>query len=174
MVLELRAGDEPALVLAQDENRVRVELSTVKAAVAALTDAAADLMGTMDLRYLLGALARIAFSLLCAGVFYFAWMAAFLLATRSQSPALEAFLWLLAPVITAAGFTVGIIIPERIIRPRRGRFLRTFLWPLIGCAIGAGIIYSFGPMLIVFGMFAVGTMSVALREVIILFERAQA
>ena len=41
--LELRAGDDPALVLAQDDNRVRVELSNVKPLVAALTDAAADL-----------------------------------------------------------------------------------------------------------------------------------
>ncbi|HSR31808.1 MAG TPA: hypothetical protein VLY63_14685 [Anaerolineae bacterium] len=128
----------------------------------------------MDLRYLLGALARIAFSLLCAGVFYVAWMAVFLLAAGSQSPALEAILWILAPVITAAGFAVGIIIPERIILPRRSRFLRTFLWPLIGCAIGAGIVYWFGPMLIVFGMFAAGTIGVALREVMILFERTQA
>ena len=43
LALELRAGDEPALVLVQGENRVRVDLAHSKALVAALTDAAADL-----------------------------------------------------------------------------------------------------------------------------------
>jgi hypothetical protein len=43
LALELRAGDDPALVLVQGENRVRVELTQVKALVAALVDAAADL-----------------------------------------------------------------------------------------------------------------------------------
>ena len=43
VALELRAGDDPAVVLAQGEDRVRVELANVKAVVAALTDAAADL-----------------------------------------------------------------------------------------------------------------------------------
>ncbi|MFC2023488.1 hypothetical protein ACFLT5_01985 [Chloroflexota bacterium] len=42
-VLELRAGDKPALVLAQGENRLSVELAQVKAVVAALVDGAADL-----------------------------------------------------------------------------------------------------------------------------------
>jgi hypothetical protein len=41
--LELQAGDDPALVLAQGECRVRVELPHVKVVVAALVDAAADL-----------------------------------------------------------------------------------------------------------------------------------
>jgi hypothetical protein len=40
---ELRGGDVPALVLVQGEDRVRVELAHVKAVVAALADAAADL-----------------------------------------------------------------------------------------------------------------------------------
>ena len=42
-VLELRIGDDPALVLVQGENRVRVKLAHIKILVAALTDAAADL-----------------------------------------------------------------------------------------------------------------------------------
>jgi hypothetical protein len=43
LTLELHAGDDPALVLTQGENQVRVELLHVKPLVAALTDAAADL-----------------------------------------------------------------------------------------------------------------------------------
>lgn len=42
-VLELRAGDEPALVLVQGKNQVKVELAHVKGLVAALVEAAADL-----------------------------------------------------------------------------------------------------------------------------------
>ena len=41
--LEQRAGDDPAPVLAQDENRVGFELASVKGLVTALVDAAADL-----------------------------------------------------------------------------------------------------------------------------------
>jgi hypothetical protein len=41
--LELHGGGDPALVLAQGENRVRVELAQVKSLMAALADAAADL-----------------------------------------------------------------------------------------------------------------------------------
>ena len=42
LVLELLAGDAPALAPAQGESRVRVELAYVKPLVAALADAAAD------------------------------------------------------------------------------------------------------------------------------------
>jgi hypothetical protein len=47
LALELRAGDDPALVLVQGENRVRVDLAHVKALVAALAEAAADLAGVL-------------------------------------------------------------------------------------------------------------------------------
>ncbi len=40
LVLELHAGDTPALILVQGENQIRVDLSNVKRLVAALTDAA--------------------------------------------------------------------------------------------------------------------------------------
>jgi hypothetical protein len=40
--LELRAGDNPALVLIQSEIRVQVEFAHVKGEVAASADAAAD------------------------------------------------------------------------------------------------------------------------------------
>ena len=43
ITLELRAGDNPALILLQGENRVQVGLAHVKGVVAAMADAAADL-----------------------------------------------------------------------------------------------------------------------------------
>jgi len=106
-------------------------------------------MDTLDLR---GALLRLASSLLGAGVFYFAWMAAFFAATRSGSVIAETVLWLLAPVMTAGGFAVGITVAERLGKKGRTSFIRIYVWPLV--------------MLIVFGMFAAGTVSVAVREVV--------
>ena len=83
----------------------------------------------------------------------------------------ETVLWLMAPVATAAGFAAGIVILERVTGKSGTGFRRTLVWPLVGCAIGAGIVYWFGPMLIVFGMFVTGTASVVLREVVIFFRR---
>jgi hypothetical protein len=124
----------------------------------------------VNLKCLWRALAKITLSLLCAGVFYFVWMASFLFTANLHSGVLEAFLWLLAPVITALGFTVGIVAFERLTMTGSTRFFRLFVWPLIGCTIGAGIVYWFGPMLIVFGMFTAGTASVALKEVVQFFR----
>lgn len=86
---------------------------------------------------------------------------------------LEALGWLLGPVVTAAGFTTGIVIYEILSRTRRTGFFRIFPWPLIGCAAGAGAVYWFGPMLIVFGMFVAGTASVALRELIMSVKKTK-
>ena len=110
-------------------------------------------------------LARIACSILCAGLVYAAWLALFLLIIPWASPPVEAMLRLLTPVTTAAGFALGIALFERLARQRRPAFLRIFVWPLAGCTVGAGAVYWFGPMLIVFGMFAAGTASIALREI---------
>jgi hypothetical protein len=119
----------------------------------------------MDPGRLWRVLARIACALLCAGLFYAAWLALFLLTPNPDSAVVEAILWLLAPLMTAAGFALGIALFERLAGQSRTAFLRIFLWPLFGCAIGAGVVYWFGPMLIVFAMFAAGTASIALREV---------
>ncbi len=124
----------------------------------------------MDSRRFWKALVRMAFSLLCAIIFYLAWMASFILTTRLDSPVAETILWLLAPVITATGFAAGIMLRERLAGQERSRFLRIFIWPLIGCVIGAGIVYWFGPMLIAFAMLFTGTASIVLREVVRFFR----
>lgn len=127
----------------------------------------------MDLRRFWKALARIAFSLLWAVIFYMIWMVAFLLTTSLKSPLAEAVLWVLAPVITGAGFATGITIGERLWSKTQPHFLRIFLWPLIGCAVGAGVVYWLGPMLIAFAMLAAGTASVALWEAVGYFTRGK-
>jgi hypothetical protein len=77
---------------------------------------------------------------------------------------LAAVMWILSPVVTALGYALGIVLGERLTKASPTRFDRILIWPLIGCAIGAGIVVWFGPMLIVFGMFLLGTASVILRE----------
>ena len=120
-----------------------------------------------NLRYLWGVLAKVAASVLFAGVFYFVWMATFLFTIKLDNFAVELILWIVAPVVTAVGFAAGIAVFERLSNRSRTRFLHIYRWPLMGCIIGAGVVYWFGPMLIVFGMFATGTASVVLREVIL-------
>jgi hypothetical protein len=107
---------------------------------------------------------RVTLALLGAGLFFLAWLALFLLTRDVVHPALHALRWLLGPAVTAVGFTAGLALGERITRVQTTRFWRILLWPLAGCALGAGAVYWFGPMLIVFGMFAGGTASVVLRE----------
>ena len=120
----------------------------------------------MNLKGVWRSLARVATSLLCGGVFYCAWMAVFFLAIGLDSPAVEFVLWLLAPVVTAAGFATGIVAVDRLTSTNEAGFLRVFIWPSIGCAIGAGVVSWFGPLLIVFGMFVAGTVSVAVMEMV--------
>ena len=121
----------------------------------------------MAMRKLLGALARVVLSLLFAGVFYLGWMAAAILTIRSGFGGLTAkvVLWILAPVVTGLGFAVGATVFELLSMTEKGRFWRTYKWCLAGCALGGGVVCLFGPMLIVFGMLAAGTLSVVLCDV---------
>jgi len=73
-------------------------------------------------------------------------------------------LWLAASVATAMGFATGVFIHEHAAGTRKATFASVLIWPLLGCSIGALVIYWRGPMLIVFAMFAFGTVSVILRE----------
>ena len=127
----------------------------------------------MDLRTLWRAFVKVMVSLLCAGVSYSVWLAAFLFAADMDSPVVEVIGWLSAPVATAAGFATGVAISEHLARTGKASFPRIFVWPLIGCAMGAGAVYWFGPMLIVFGMFAFGTASIALREIALIIRRGK-
>ena len=79
---------------------------------------------------------------------------------------LDAFLWLMAPILTGLGFALGIVVFDKLVKVQGGPFGIILLWPLIGCVLGAASVYWFGPMLIVFSMLTVGTLSVSLREII--------
>ena len=94
-------------------------------------------------------------------------MAAFLLLKDISGPIVKGFFWLMVPIATALGFALGAIVGDRITRGKRESFRGTLLWPLAGCVLGAIAIYWRGPMLIVFGMFGLGTVSIILREWVI-------
>lgn len=109
---------------------------------------------------------KVIVSLAFAGVFYTFWMAVAISVFKSgaHSSVLDAVLWLSAPAITAGGFAGGIAIFDRLSGSRKPGFLNAFKWSFIGCAVGAAAIFPFGPMLIVFGIFGVGTAAISLRE----------
>ncbi len=121
----------------------------------------------MTIKRLLGVLVRVALSVIFAGIFYIGWLAIALPTFKSGFGGLvvKAVIWILAPILTGLGFAVGPKIFELLPFTDKTRFWETYKWCLAGCAIGAGIVCVFGPMLIVFGMFATGTMCVVLHEV---------
>jgi hypothetical protein len=112
------------------------------------------------------ALARIASSILGGGMLYSVWMAAFLLTVGARNRLLTLALWLLAPILTGIGFAVGVLSFDRFTGTRQMGFLSVLVWPLTGCVLGAAVVYWFGPMLIVFGMFLAGTASVTIMEIV--------
>lgn len=112
-------------------------------------------------------LGRISISTLIGGLFYSFWLAAFLLLSPGEG-LLETIFWISAPLFTAMGFALGLTIASHFGAGDVTPFMRALPWPLVGCIIGAVTVYWFGPMLIVFSMLALGTMSIALREVLLL------
>jgi hypothetical protein len=120
----------------------------------------------LSIRHLSSLLIRIVLSMACAGITYFVWMGLFILMADSAGSLVRGILWFAAPVATAMGFAIGIFIHEQATGARKDGFPSVLAWPLIGCSIGAMAIYWQGPMLIVFGMFAAGSASVVLRELV--------
>lgn len=123
---------------------------------------------TMTSRRLLAIVARVGLSVLFAGVFYTGWMAVAIPTIKSGFGGLvvKIIFWILAPIVTGLGFALGPKIFESLLpAANKSSFWTTYKWSLASCAIGGGVVCMFGPMLIVFGMFAAGTLSVILREV---------
>jgi hypothetical protein len=108
-------------------------------------------------------LLRVVLSIIGAGIAYTVWLASFLLVSPLEVSEIQAIAWFLAPIATALGFTLGLSIADRF-NSRRTTLRQHLLWPLVGCAVGAASVYWYGPMLIVFGMFGLGTLAVALKE----------
>ncbi len=118
----------------------------------------------MQIKGLACALVRVAISVLFAGLFHTAWLVVFLLVFKNSTGSTLPVLWIIAPFVTATGFATGMMMANRLFAGRRDSFFRALIWPLAGCVLGAVAVVWFGPMLIVFGMFLVGTGSVILWE----------
>jgi hypothetical protein len=123
----------------------------------------------MTTRRLLAIVARVALSILLAGVFYTAWMAVAIPTIKAGFGGwiVKAVLWFLAPIVTGFGFALG---PKafELLSPaaRKSSLRKAYKWCLAGCAIGGGVLWLFGPMLIAFGMFAAGTLVAAVHALI--------
>ncbi len=120
----------------------------------------------MNLKSLFVFISKMLISILSAGFFYIAWLALFLTIIRLDIAFVNVFGWLIAPLATALGFALGVYLFETISKRQKNGFFELLIWPLIGCIVGALIVVWFGPMLIVFGMFALGTFSVLCREIV--------
>jgi len=108
---------------------------------------------------------RVLISFLGAGLSNFIWLAAFLtLAEKPPGGPVSWLLWFLAPPVTALGFCYGIILFDCYVK-KRSSLLSVLPLPLVACVIGAVAAFQFGPMFIGLGMFALGGIAVALREV---------
>jgi hypothetical protein len=107
---------------------------------------------------------RFVVSVLFGAAFYVAWMALFLVCHAYCSPLFRGLLWILAPIITGLGFFAGSALFIHFCRLPHPPLLRLYLYPLIGCSIGAAVVFPFGPMLIVFGICLFGSISMLLFE----------
>jgi len=122
----------------------------------------------MNFKYIFHVFLAVCLSVAFAGIFYAGWLAIFLLTIKFVNYPVKVLLWLSAPLATALGFATGARLSELLTNSRKTAFARILIWPLIGCAIGASATFHFGPMLIVFGMFVLGTVSIILREIALL------
>jgi len=120
------------------------------------------------------ALLRIMVSTAFSGLFYIGWMAVAVPVFKSECCVLnKVLLGIAAPFITALGFTLGILLVDLIFRQQKTNFYCVYKYPLTGCILGAVIVVVFGPMLIVFGMFALGGLSIIFREIKLIKQQNQ-
>ena len=112
------------------------------------------------------ALPRFAVSVLTGAVFYLVWMGAFILSAPEEGSLLRGLLWSTAPLVTAMGFATGSALFNRLRHLHTHSLGRLYLYPLTGCSIGAAAIFPFGPMLVVFGMCFMGSLSMVLYELV--------
>jgi hypothetical protein len=118
-----------------------------------------------DLRFVL----KITVSFITGVLFYGVWLAVFLW-LDPQVEWLETMLWITAPFATGIGFGLGVYTLNTVDSEDQGSFRRIIIWPIAGCIFGALVVYWFGPMLIVFSMLVAGVVSIAAREVLLLWQ----
>jgi hypothetical protein len=73
---------------------------------------------------------------------------------------------LTAPVVTAAGFGLGMLVVERLTQRRQSGFRGAYLWSLVGGTIGTVLLFPFGGMMAGFGLFGFAAAAMLIREVL--------
>ena len=115
---------------------------------------------------MLSALFRVLGSLLGGVIMFAVWLIA-VLARMPRPPVPPSFaVTLTAPVVTAAGFGLGMLVAERLTQRRQGGVRGAFLWSLAGGTVGTLVMFPFGGMLVGFGLFGLGTAALLIREVL--------
>ena len=113
---------------------------------------------------MLNALVRVLGSLLGGIIMFAVWLIA-VLARMPRPPVPPSFaVTLTAPVVTAAGFGMGMLVAERLTQRRPGGVRGAFLWSLAGGTVGTVAMFPFGGMLAGFGLFGFGTAALLIRE----------
>jgi hypothetical protein len=116
---------------------------------------------------MLTVLIRVLGSLLGGVILFAVWLIA-VLAVMPRPPVPPSFaVTLIAPVVTAVGFALGLRVAERLTQRRRAGIRGAFLWPLAGCIAGTLMMFPFGGMLAGFGLFGLGTATLLIREVLL-------
>lgn len=107
---------------------------------------------------------RVAMGVLAGGIGYVLWLILFLLLTPTDT--WRTVMWGLAPVVTAIGYAVGGYMGEDVTQVRRSPWWVLLLWPLIGCGVGAALVFRRGPSALILGVFGAGTLSMVIREIV--------
>jgi hypothetical protein len=116
--------------------------------------------------WMLSACFRVLGSVLGGIIMFAVWLIA-VLARMPRPPVPPSFaVTLTAPVVTAAGFGLGMLVAERLTQRRHGGFRGAYLWSWAGGTVGAVAMFPFGGMMAGFGLFGVGTAALLLREVL--------
>lgn len=116
---------------------------------------------------MLGVLFRVLGSLTGGIIMFTVWLVA-VLARMPRPPVPPSFaVTLTAPIVTAVGFALGMLVAERLTQRRQGGVRGAFLWPLAGCTVGTLVMFPFGGMLVGFGLFSLGTAALLIREVLL-------
>ncbi len=106
---------------------------------------------------------------LLGGIIAFAvWLVA-VLVRMPRPPAPPSFaVTLTAPVVTAAGFGLGMLVAERLARRRQSGFRGAYLWSFVGGTIGTVAMFPLGGMMAGIGLFVLGTAALLIRELLYL------
>jgi len=113
---------------------------------------------------MLSALIRLSISLVGGLMAFAAWLVAVLLRMPRPPVPPSLAVTLIAPVVTAVGFGLGMLVAERCTKRQPIGFREPFLWSLAGGIIGTLALFPLGGMMAGFGLFGFGMAALIIRE----------